>query len=418
MKKRILALSLAAAMVIGALASCTKTAEPASSSVEARDITLTLWGPEQDQEFLKTVAKEWGDKYAADNEDVKSVTVDVQIKGEDNAKTDALNDVEAAADVFGVASDQLSALSAANAIYKIPSAIADEIKSVIGDNTVFQSTYWDGDCYGFPYTDNTAAILYYNKSKLSEDDVKSLNTILEKAKVAAEIGGGWHDMMWAATAGAEVYTKNDKSINTLNKPEVAKVLAWLATQVKDGKMVDATDADNSAAMIGDGQVDAAISGPWAASKFETALGDNYGVVALPTLTVEDAGLTDKQMVCFGGSKMNVINANSKEPEAALSLAQAIMSEDNQIKRFQANKTAPASTSLLSNAEVGSDAKVAAEVAQTANSVVATPLLGTSGYWGAYGGIVDEIANGTLSDVTEIQTKLETAVADMTAALGA
>ena len=59
MKKRILALSLAAAMVVGALASCTKTVEPApSSAVEARDITLTLWGSEGDNAFLKEVPAE------------------------------------------------------------------------------------------------------------------------------------------------------------------------------------------------------------------------------------------------------------------------------------------------------------------------------------------------------------------------
>ena len=45
MKKRILALSLAAAMLVGAMASCNAKEEVVSSqAVEARDISLTLWG--------------------------------------------------------------------------------------------------------------------------------------------------------------------------------------------------------------------------------------------------------------------------------------------------------------------------------------------------------------------------------------
>ena len=51
MKRRILALSLAAAMVVGALASCTTKTEEVSSVVETRDVKLTLWGSEQDQAF-------------------------------------------------------------------------------------------------------------------------------------------------------------------------------------------------------------------------------------------------------------------------------------------------------------------------------------------------------------------------------
>ena len=128
MKKRILALSLAAAMLVGAMASCSAKEEVVSSeAVEARDITLTLWGPEQDQDFLKAISKEWGDKYAADNADVKSVTVDVKMVGEGDATNNAMNDIAAAADVFGIASDQTKTLVDNNAIFPISESVAAQV---------------------------------------------------------------------------------------------------------------------------------------------------------------------------------------------------------------------------------------------------------------------------------------------------
>ena len=217
MKKRILALSLAAAMLVGAMASCSAKEEVVSSqAVEARDISLVLWGSENDNAFLKETAAEWATAYAAEHEDVKSVTVDVQIKGEDVATTDALNDMSAAADVFGCANDQLAQLTASNAIYKMPESVVNDIKAVVGDSFL-ASTMCDGSYYGFPYAPNTAEILFYNKEFYTDEEAKSLNAMLEKdlggvTNLAVDIDDqSWNSMTWFATAGAELYTGAFKS---------------------------------------------------------------------------------------------------------------------------------------------------------------------------------------------------------------
>ena len=411
MKKRILALSLAAAMLVGAMASCSAKEEVVSSTpVETRDITLTLWGSEQDQAFLKEASAAWAEKYAAEHEDISSAKVDVQIKGEDVAATDANNDITAAADVFGVASDQIKGLADANAIYQIPESVANDIKEIVGDNTTFSASYWDGTCYGIPYTDNTAAILYYDNTVITAEEAKSLNTILEKGKLATEVGGGWHDMMWLATAGTTFFQGDNKAdINVT--ADTAKMLAWVAAQVKDGKIVDVGGADDAAALAADGQVAAVIHGAWAADKFQKAFGDKYGAAELPNVTVEGSGITDAHMKCWGGCKLNVINANTKEPEAAMSLALEIVSLDNQVKRFEMRQLPPASPSLLD--KVSSNPTVAADVAQSNYALKASPLNNTSGYWGEIGGIMDEIAGGKLTEEADIQAKLDAAVTTMT-----
>ena len=49
----------------------------------------------------------------------------------------------------------------------------------------------DGKIYGVPYTSNTY-FMYYNKDKFSADDVKSLDTMLEKGKVAYPLSNSWY----------------------------------------------------------------------------------------------------------------------------------------------------------------------------------------------------------------------------------
>ena len=420
MKKRILALSLAAAMVVGALASCTATAEPAgSSAVEARDITLTVWGSENDQAYLKEVSSAWATQYAADNADVSSVTVDVQIKGEDNAGTDALNDIEAAADVFGVPNDKLAELSAANAIYKMPDSVVSDIKAVVGG--AIDSTYCDGSYYGFPYTPNVAEIMFYNKELYTEDEVKSLNTMLEKdlgtvTNLIADVNSSWNSMTWFASAGAELYTNGDKSVNTLNKPEATAVLSWLQEQIKAKKVVDTDSADDAAALLKDGKAAALFYGDWAADSFRDALGDNFAAAALPHLTV-DGAVSDQQMKCFGGSKLLVINATTKEPEAALSLSQALISEDAQLKAFESATRIPTATALATNATVAANPVAAAVSAQGGNTVVSQPLNSTASYWDLEGAVMNDVYKGNISG-DAIQTALDDLVATMQTNVGA
>lgn len=421
MKKRILALSLAAALVVGAMASCTKTEEEVSSTVEARDITLTLWGSEADQEFLKTISSEWATKYTSENDFAKSVTVDVQIVGEDTATTEATKDLTAAADLFGVANDQLSTLVPASAIYALPDDIATEVTGVVGESSM-ASTLYDGKYYGFPYAPNTAEILFYNKSMYTEDEVKSLNAMLDKdlggvTNLVADVDSAWNNMTWFATAGAKIFTGGDKTVNTLNDAKVTKMMEWLQSMGPAGakKIVDTNSNTDAAALLKDGKAAAVMYGSWSKADFQTALGDNYGVTKLPTLTVE--GVCDnQQMTCFGGSKMLCINAQSKEPEAALALAQYIISEDAQLKRFEMVGQTPTAVALADNEKIAADPAVAAEVAQGAFTVVNDPLGGTADIWNTNNVTVGEIFNGTTA-AADIQAKLDELVATHKTNLG-
>lgn len=413
MKKRILALSLAAAMLVGAMASCNAKEEVVSSAVEARDISLVLWGSEKDQDFLKEVSAEWATKYAAEHEDVKSATVDVQIKGEDVATTDALNDIAAAADVFGIANDQLSNLTAANAIYKMPDSVVEQIKAVVGDSAL-GATFCDGSYYGFPYAPNTANILFYNKSVFTEDDIKTLEGMITKegaAPVIANISSAWDTMTWYASAGCELYTGGDKTVNTLNSDDAVKMVKWLADQIANKGIVHVGSDTDAAAMLKDGSASALLYQDWAKGSFQDALGDNFGVAELPTLN-------GSHMKCFGGGKLLVLNANTKEPEAALDLAQYIISEESQLKRFEMVGQCPTAPGLATNEKIAADPVVAADVAQGAYTLTNQPLNGTANYWGLMEAVMTDVRDGKVTTEEDIKAKLDELVNNMTEAVNA
>jgi len=372
MKKRILALSLAAAMVVGALASCNGSETPVSSqAVEARDVALVLWGAEQDQDFLKEVSSEFATAYAADHEAVKSVTVDVKIVGEDQSATEALKDINAAADVFGVPGDQTGALAEAKAIYPMPDALVSQIKELVGENTAAKCFY-NGSYYGFPYAPNTAQALYYNKTIFTEDDVKSLNTMLEKdigkTKVLGIDEGAFFSSTWYFTAGGELFTNSDKNVCTFDSDACVEMLTWVQENAAKLYKGGTTDA---CALLQDGSLAAYADGSWNAQALKDALGDNFAITKLPEVTVNGKTM---QMTCFGGVKFYAVNAASKEPEVAVALAQYLASPEVQLKKYTDKGAVPTALSLLDNATIKSDPVAVAYMQQGEYIVVQEPVI--------------------------------------------
>lgn len=393
MKKRILALSLAAAMVVGALASCNGSETTVSSqAVEARDVSLVLWGSEADQDFLKEVSSTFATDYAAAHDDVKSITVDVKIVGEDQTATEALKDINAAADVFGVPGDQTGNLAEAKAIYAMPDSVVSEIKALVGENTAAK-TFYNGSYYGFPYAPNTAQALYYNKNIFTEDDVKSLNTMLEKdigtAKVLGIDPGAFFSSTWYFTAGAELFTNSDKSVCTFDSDDCVAMLTFV--QENSAKLYKG-GTDDATALLQDGSLAAYADGSWNAQKLKDALGDNFAITKLPEVTV---GGKTMQMTCFGGVKFYAVNAASKEPEVAVALAQYLASPDVQLKKYEASGAIPTALALLDNAKVKEDPVAVAYMQQGEYIVVQEPVI-PGDWWNDAMALYSDIFDGKIA----------------------
>ena len=99
--------------------------QQAAAAAFANDVTLTMWGAEEDQELLRTIAdnfiKEYGN-YGG------KITINLGAQSEKEAKDTVLTDPTAAADVYAFADDQLNELVQAGALQEVQ-LNADDIKS-------------------------------------------------------------------------------------------------------------------------------------------------------------------------------------------------------------------------------------------------------------------------------------------------
>ena len=152
--------------------------------------TIKVWGPAEDQaeengKWLQTMCE----KFNAEHPEW-DLTFDYGVCAEADAGKTVTQDPSNSGDVYFFANDQLQTLVDANAIAKLGGETADYVKKT-NSSTIVDSVSVGGNIYGVPFTTNTW-FMYYDKSKFSESDVKSLDTMISKNKVAFNITEGWY----------------------------------------------------------------------------------------------------------------------------------------------------------------------------------------------------------------------------------
>ena len=101
------------------------------------------------------------------------------------------------------ANDQIADLIKANAIAELGGDAAKQVEEQNDENIVNSVTYEDG-VYGIPFTANTW-FMYYDKRVFSEDDIKSLDTMLEKGKVGFQLSNSWYIASFYAGNGCTLF---------------------------------------------------------------------------------------------------------------------------------------------------------------------------------------------------------------------
>ena len=400
--KKILSLVLALCMVLS-LCSCAL----------AEDVTLTVWvGDNQDIEWINGVIENFK---AAHPDNNYTINVGVQTEG-DCSKT-VLNDPTAAADVFTFADDQFNSLLNGGALQQV----LDGADDVIANNTpesIAAATGNDGNLYAYPATADNGYFMFYNKEYFTEDDVKSFNTMLDKAAAAGKYVGfpmsnAWYFYSWFKGAGLDMHVNEDGVTNTCNWNAtdtpitgVQVVEALLAIASNPG--FKEADSDPFVAGVKDGSIIAGVSGTWNANVAAEAWGDNYAATKLPTYTV--AG-QEVQMASFSGFKLVGVNPYSENLGAAMDFAAFMTNEESQVSRFAMRRQGPSNTKALASEVVQAEPAIAAIVAQAPYADV--QRVGSK-FWDTAAALGKIIVNGN-PDGTDLQTLLDNCVAGITAA---
>ena len=386
------------------------SAESTEASGETKDVALTVWGPAEDQApldgydqgILAAMCEKFNEEHPEWN-----ITFSYDVCGESEAKDTVTTDVSAAADVYMFANDQIPELVDAGALAQLGGSTVDAIKAEQDETMINSVTYNDG-IYGVPFTSNTW-FLFYDKSKFSEDEVKSLDTMMEKdlgdgvANFAFDFNNSWYLPAFYYAAGGTLYGDGTDenggcTFDDENGVEVTKYLIGLASSPKT---VD-EESQSSIAKFKDGKLGAYCSGSWDAAAIQEALGDNYAAAQLPTVTING---TEGQMKAFAGSKAIGVNPQCTDPEVAVALAAYLGGEECQQIRFDTRGIIPTNKVVAASDAVVADVVANAQANTVANTAVVQPLLSAmTSFWTPVETMGNELLQG---DVTEANAEEKT-----------
>ncbi len=366
--KKIMALLLVCVLAAVLLTGCKKSEK----------MTLKVWGPSEDQanenSFLQVATAKFAEAHPE-----WDITWEFGVCGEGDAGTNVTQDPEAAADVYMFSSDQLGTLIQANAIAKLGGTALEQVKADNTQRMVDSVSDADGNVYGVPFTINTW-FLYYDSSKVTAEEAKSLDAMMAKGTVSFPITNTWYlPAMYYANGGTMFGDGTDGSAGiTFGGEAGAAVTAYLANAIAAGTLID--DANGSGLDgLRNGTVVAMFSGTWDSTGVAEALGDNYAAAAAPTITIDGV---EKQMLPFAGSKALGVNPNSKHMEAAVALAAWLGSADMQTlhAELRGGDVQPVANSIVSNATNANPAAVAQNDVFNGNSVVQPNIPEMGNYW--------------------------------------
>ena len=426
MKKKVLSALLAASMLVS-MTACggAKTDEGAADKADTQapaatedtsssddaianliastdgDVNITLWCSEM--ENYQKIMTELTDKFKAQYSDVN---FNIKIGGvsEADAKDKVLEDIDAAADVFVFADDQVKDLVNAGALQEVAATYTYNPSETNSEASVNAATV-DGKLYAYPLTASNGYFLYYDSSIFSEEDVASWETLTAKAeeagtKVGMNVADGWYIYGFFAGAGCNLSMNEDNSNECdWNNATGLAVAESIENITSSPAFVNVADQD-AITMLTDGTLGAYVSGTWNATSFQDQYGDGYAACKLPTFDVNG---TATQMGSYAGYKFVGVNSHAKNVGWSMLLAEYLTNEESQLEIGLATAEGPANTAAASQIDSPALAALAAQSAYADQQVVG------NNYWDPAKALGQNLVDGA----TDLQKVLDDAVAGIT-----
>lgn len=322
-------------------------ADPVANLIAATDgmVSIELWCSETSA--YQEVMAELVDGFKATYPDV-DFDITIGAVSESDAKDRVLEDVEAAADVFVFADDQLNDLVTAGALQSVDATFTYDPSETNAASTV-EAASKDGKLYAYPLTASNGYFLYYNSEVFTEEDVQSWESLTAAAeaagkKVGMDVANGWYIYGFFAGAGCNLSMNDDQS-NTCdwNSETGVAVAESIQNIASNPAFISVGDAD-AQAMLPDGDLAAYVSGTWDSGIFEENYGAGYAATKLPTFDVNG---TATQMGSYAGYKFVGVSAYSEFPGWSMLLAEYLTSEESQAKIAEATGEGPANMAAAS-----------------------------------------------------------------------
>lgn len=431
--KKILAMFLALAMVFS-LAACSNAGgentqsgsqNTPSGGEPAGPISLTLWGAEEDQNLLADLVAKFKAAYPD-----QTFNITIGVESESTAKDTILTDVEAAADVYAFASDQLPDLVNAGAILELSQmeaalqsiagkSLAD-IAAANGEGPTAAASY-NGAQYAFPFASD-GFFMFYDPDYISEEQANDWITLLDAAQaggkqVGMTLASGWYNACFFYGAGfvtglnADGTTVMDWNGTSASGVSGVDVVKYMQSVAGHPAFLAVPDGGISAA-ITSGSLAAVISGTWDTSTVSGIFGEDYVARRLPTMTINGSTYDTRGVSSF---KCIGVNPFSQNAGWAVILAEFLTNEESQVTRFEQREIPPTNINAAASDAVQANKGVVGLV--DAASVGVVQSVGGN-YWDPTASFGEQIAQGTIgSDDAAIQSALDLLVQGVTAPIG-
>lgn len=370
MRKRAVSLFLAGVMTLG-LAAGGLTGCGSSGNDGAEKVRLMVWSPSEDQskdsgEWLQTCCEAFADAHPE-----WDITFVYGVMDEASAGEQVAQDPDASADVFMYANNSLEPMRNGDALVRFGGKYREQIEATNSED-VLDTLIMDDNLYGVPFTTNLW-YMYYDKSVFSEEDIKNLDTMLEKGVVSFPFVNSWYLPAFYIGNGCTLFGEDGKDeaagvdFGGENAVEVTNYLIDLA-QNPNFKI---DDLGSGIAGLRDGSINAMFSGSWDSNAVKEALGDNMGVAALPTYTLNGE---EKQMYAYAGTKAIGVNTHSDYMVQAIELAIWLGNAESQRLHYELRQVVPCNTELLQEEDIQKDELVMAQNTTFSDTSIIQPLV--------------------------------------------
>lgn len=426
MKKKVVAALMSCALIGGMLSGCGSTAAPADgaatdapAATEAAEETADAAeetadaGEEEEEEFVTQqvgddgikiwvadavvdFTKEQAAKWQEENPEFADFTIVVEPVGEGDSAGNMITDVEAGADIYAFAQDQIARLVSAGALEEVNPDVVDAVKSENDEGSIGAATVGD-TLYAYPLTSDNGYFLYYDSSVVS--DPSTLEGILADCEAAGknfymEINSGWYQTAFFFGTGCDLSYETDDSGN-FTSCNVDYASDKGVNALKAMITLNSSSAFQNGSAAGEAtNIGAIVDGTWDSETVQQLFGDNYACAKLPTFKGADG--TDYQMSGFGGFKLLGVKPQTNEAKLAAcdSLSYYLASGDVQLARYEAVGWGPSNKEAQNSDAVKSDIALSALAEQLQYTVPQGQYPGD--YWDLAVSLGDSVRNGELS----------------------
>lgn len=378
------------------------TENPGGETPAGKTINLVMSGPGEREDLDKRLIEGFKEWRKAEG-DPNTYNVEWVLHGEDKVDSE-ITDWAQGPDVYAYASDKVQTLFSKGALAKLSGTYEDFVLENNNPVGIASATFNDG-IYAFPFSGDNTYYITYDKSVFTAEDVASVENIIAKCKetgtqFAYPLGTAFYGGAALFTFGAD-YTisfTEDGQVRSLeadfNGENGLQAAKGMLSIVNSGVWMDQADV-----IPGQNNCSVSVLGTWKIADAKAALGENYGIAPMPTITVD--GET-ANLGAFCGGKLYGVNpqrsgTDTDRLNGAYLLGQYLSGAEASELRFDELGIGPSNSEVYNLDKVKNNENMVVLSQQTEFAHAQTAVPG--GFWTSPEVLVDGMQDGTVTEAT-------------------